>query len=488
MTTPRHWLTIPVLPSQRRPAMSDLFAPEGGWRVRILDLSGGAQDNVVEEIGGFPTLMQANAFARRYVRDSVELCRAPGLTTKEVLEAWFAFGEDAEVVDAGEAGWRSATELGDFVDSPAGGPRNATGARSTRAATNRTTSPTNDPHPVCRRPDRSPDGRHGPHRAAELPACAAAMAASCCCGSPTWRRRRRRNTRRRSSMICAGSASTGTRRCASRSIAAPYADAADTLKQAGRLYPCFEFEAELRAKRDHRVKRGQPPIYDRAMLKLTQAQLAAAEAGGKRPYWRFLLSDRTVEWRDLVLGHREVALPSLSDPDRGAGRRHADARLRRHRGRPGDRHHRPGPQRNPGDRQRGRDRPARGAGWRRVAACASPICRRWRMRARSAWPAASMRARCAACGMTAWRARRWRPIWRASARGLPPEAAPLATLAATFDLSRFAAAADAVQGGGAAGAEPRGPAVAGFRCGRGPACRPARPTRSGWRCAASSTC
>ncbi len=100
--------------------MSDLFAPEGGWRVRILDLSGGAQDNVVEEIGGFPTLMQANAFARRYVRDSVELCRAPGVTTKEVLEAWFAFGEDAEVVDAGEAGWRSGTELGDFVDRPAG--------------------------------------------------------------------------------------------------------------------------------------------------------------------------------------------------------------------------------------------------------------------------------------------------------------------------------------------------------------------------------
>src|ERR1700756_3566876 len=100
--------------------MSDLFAPEGGWRVRILDLSGGAQDNVVEEIGGVPPLMQAQALARRYVRDSVELCRAPGLTTKEVLEAWFAFGEDAEVVDAGESGWRSATELGDFVNNPRG--------------------------------------------------------------------------------------------------------------------------------------------------------------------------------------------------------------------------------------------------------------------------------------------------------------------------------------------------------------------------------
>ncbi|MDE2581944.1 MAG: hypothetical protein KGL52_09940 [Rhodospirillales bacterium] len=100
--------------------MSDLFAPEGGWRVRILDLSGGAADNVLEEIGGFPTLMHANAFARRYVRDSLERCRTPGMSTKEVLEAWFAWGEDATVIDAGEAGWQSGAELGDFADRPAG--------------------------------------------------------------------------------------------------------------------------------------------------------------------------------------------------------------------------------------------------------------------------------------------------------------------------------------------------------------------------------
>jgi len=98
----------------------DLFAPPGGWRVRILDLSGGAEDNIVEEIGGFATLMQANAFARSYVRDSVERCREAGLNSaRAVLDAWFAFGEDAEVVDAGEAGWRSGTELADFADRPA---------------------------------------------------------------------------------------------------------------------------------------------------------------------------------------------------------------------------------------------------------------------------------------------------------------------------------------------------------------------------------
>ncbi|MCL2427790.1 MAG: hypothetical protein FWD12_00990, partial [Alphaproteobacteria bacterium] len=70
--------------------MSDLFAPEGGWRVRILDLSGSSADTVVEQVGGFPTLMQANAFARAYVRDSVERCRVPGMSAKEVLEAWSA--------------------------------------------------------------------------------------------------------------------------------------------------------------------------------------------------------------------------------------------------------------------------------------------------------------------------------------------------------------------------------------------------------------
>ena len=100
--------------------MSDLYAPDGGWRVRILDLSGGAQDNIVEEIDGFETLMQANAFARRYVRDSVERCRVPGMNAKEVLEAWFAFGEDAEVMEAGDAAWKSGTELSDFIDRPAG--------------------------------------------------------------------------------------------------------------------------------------------------------------------------------------------------------------------------------------------------------------------------------------------------------------------------------------------------------------------------------
>ncbi len=93
-----------------------------------------------------------------------------------------------------------------------------------------------------------------------------------------------------------------------------YDAAADRLRASGRLYPCFESEEELRFKRELRLRRGQAPVYDRAMLKLTAEQRAQAEANGKTPYWRFKLSDSTVEWTDLVLGRRGVKLPSVSDP------------------------------------------------------------------------------------------------------------------------------------------------------------------------------
>lgn len=95
--------------------MNDDNLSEDAWRVRILDLSGGAEDNIVEDVPGFLSLDHANLFARRYVRDSIERCRAQGMEPKAVLDAWFAYGEDAEVPDAAQAGWRSATELHDFA-------------------------------------------------------------------------------------------------------------------------------------------------------------------------------------------------------------------------------------------------------------------------------------------------------------------------------------------------------------------------------------
>ncbi|PZW41368.1 hypothetical protein C8P66_12176 [Humitalea rosea] len=87
----------------------------GDFAVTIKDLSGGNGAEAVETIRGFTTLAHANAFARRYVRDSVERCRSRGMSADEVLAAWFAFGEDAEVTGAEGAGWTSGAEIKAFA-------------------------------------------------------------------------------------------------------------------------------------------------------------------------------------------------------------------------------------------------------------------------------------------------------------------------------------------------------------------------------------
>ena len=48
-----------------------------------------------------------------------------------------------------------------------------------------------------------------------------------------------------------------------------YDAAVETLKAAGRLYPCYESEDELDRRRKRARALNKPPIYDRAALKLT---------------------------------------------------------------------------------------------------------------------------------------------------------------------------------------------------------------------------
>lgn len=93
-----------------------------------------------------------------------------------------------------------------------------------------------------------------------------------------------------------------------------YSDTIEKLKRDQFVYPCFESEEELKAKQEFRRKRNQSPIYDRAMLSLTDKQRTDAEAGGKRPHWRFKLSGRTLEWHDMILGPRQATLTAVSDP------------------------------------------------------------------------------------------------------------------------------------------------------------------------------
>lgn len=93
-----------------------------------------------------------------------------------------------------------------------------------------------------------------------------------------------------------------------------YAAAAERMKAAGRLYPCYETAEELERRRALQRARGAPPVYDRAALALGPAERARLEAEGRVPHWRFRLSDRRVGWTDLVRGPVEIDLATLSDP------------------------------------------------------------------------------------------------------------------------------------------------------------------------------
>jgi glutamyl-tRNA synthetase len=95
---------------------------------------------------------------------------------------------------------------------------------------------------------------------------------------------------------------------------ARYSEVLETLKASGRVYPCYETQAELDLKRKTQLGRGLPPVYDRGALKLTDSDRAALEAQGRKPHWRFKLNAGDVSWDDLVQGHKSLPASALSDP------------------------------------------------------------------------------------------------------------------------------------------------------------------------------
>ncbi len=93
-----------------------------------------------------------------------------------------------------------------------------------------------------------------------------------------------------------------------------YEKAKQKLIANGRLYPCYDTAEELEVKRKMLASRGKPPVYDRAALKLTNDQKKAYEAEGRKPHYRFLLEDKTIEWNDLIRGHQSMNPAHISDP------------------------------------------------------------------------------------------------------------------------------------------------------------------------------
>ncbi|MEQ8666943.1 MAG: glutamate--tRNA ligase [Rhodospirillales bacterium] len=95
---------------------------------------------------------------------------------------------------------------------------------------------------------------------------------------------------------------------------AAYDAAADRLRGAGRLYPCYETPEELEFARNRQRRMGKPPIYDRSALNLTDEQIKMHEAEGRKPHWRFRLADGEIAFTDLVRGATRFQSENLSDP------------------------------------------------------------------------------------------------------------------------------------------------------------------------------
>ncbi len=93
-----------------------------------------------------------------------------------------------------------------------------------------------------------------------------------------------------------------------------YEAAKAELVAAGRLYPCYETQEELDIRRKLQAGRGLPPIYDRAALKVTDADIARFEKEGRKPHYRFLLEDKPITWHDLVRGEVKFQGAHVSDP------------------------------------------------------------------------------------------------------------------------------------------------------------------------------
>lgn len=95
---------------------------------------------------------------------------------------------------------------------------------------------------------------------------------------------------------------------------ARYRDVLERLKETGHVYAAYESAEELSLKRKAQLNAGRPPVYDRAALRLSDAQRAELAAAGHKPHWRFKLAAGTVRWTDVIHGDMAVPAESLSDP------------------------------------------------------------------------------------------------------------------------------------------------------------------------------
>ncbi len=82
----------------------------------------------------------------------------------------------------------------------------------------------------------------------------------------------------------------------------------ERLREAGRVYACYETPEELDLRRKVLLGRGLPPVYERRPE-------GSPVPEGVAPHWRFKLDyGHAIEWDDLVRGHQKFDPRLISDP------------------------------------------------------------------------------------------------------------------------------------------------------------------------------
>ena len=92
-----------------------------------------------------------------------------------------------------------------------------------------------------------------------------------------------------------------------------YADVADKLLKAGYAYHCYCSADELEQRNEKARAEGRTPGYDGHCRELTAEQVAAYEAGGRKPTLRFRMPGEAITFTDLVRG--EITFQPEHVPD-----------------------------------------------------------------------------------------------------------------------------------------------------------------------------
>lgn len=91
-----------------------------------------------------------------------------------------------------------------------------------------------------------------------------------------------------------------------------YAEILEKLKEAGFVYPAYSTAEEVEER--HRSAGRDPKLgYDNYDRDLSAEQVAAFEAEGRKPVWRFRMPDKDWAWHDLVRG--DIEFKSSTQPD-----------------------------------------------------------------------------------------------------------------------------------------------------------------------------